>query len=113
LETRWLLSDNEKFQPYAGLGLSISITKFEDRDAGVETGWKVAPGGCVIQGADINKWPNLYASYNLMSDVEGYNFSGFLSGRKYRFISESGFQGNRLTQMTLQTSDIDKTILIR
>lgn len=85
VETRWLLGGNEKFQPYAGLGLSLSAVKFEDKDAGVKTGWKVAPGGRVMLGADINKWLNVHASYNVMSDVEGYNFSGFAIGAEISF----------------------------
>jgi hypothetical protein len=85
VETRWLLGDNEKFQPYAGLGLSISVIKFEDKDAGIKTGWKTAPGARVVLGADINKWLNLRASYNFMGSVEGYNFSGFSIGAEISF----------------------------
>jgi hypothetical protein len=77
VETRWVFGNDEAFKPYVGLGLSVSAVKFEDRDAGVKTGWKVAPGGRILLGSEFNKWLNIHASYNLMSDVKGYNFSGF------------------------------------
>lgn len=85
LETRWTLADNGSFQPYAGLGLSVSAVKFDDHDAGVKTGWKAAAGGRFVLGADIGRWLNIQAAYNLMDDVENYDFSGFSIGAKISF----------------------------
>lgn len=85
IETLWTRPESGKFQPYAGLGLFVSPIKFEDRDAGVKTGWKAAAGGRVVLGADINKWLNVQAAYHLMSEVEGYDFSGFSIAAKITF----------------------------
>jgi outer membrane protein W len=85
MEALWELGDDKNFRPYAGLGLSLSAVKFEDRDAGVKTGWKAVLGGRIVLGADINKWLNIQASYSLMSDIAGYNFSGFSIGAGITF----------------------------
>jgi hypothetical protein len=85
LEALRELSDDKNFRPYAGLGLFLSAVKFEDRGAGVKTGWKAVPGGRIVLGADISKWLNLQASYSLMSDTAGYDFSGFSIGAGITF----------------------------
>jgi hypothetical protein len=58
--------------------------KFEDRAAGIDTGWKAAGGGRVMFRADMSRWLILEASYNAISEVRGYNFSGFAVGAKIK-----------------------------
>jgi hypothetical protein len=77
LEARWNLGQWSVFSPYVGLGVAGYGVKFEDRAAGVDTGWRSAFGGRLMLGADVTRWFNIQAAYNLISDVEGYDFSGF------------------------------------
>jgi hypothetical protein len=77
VDLRWNLARLGVFSPYVGLGVAGYGVRFEDRDAGVDTGWRGAFGGRLMFGADITRWFNIQAAYNLMSDVEGYNLSGF------------------------------------
>lgn len=77
LEARWGLDETGPMKPYFGIGLAGYGVSFEDKGAGVDTGWRGAFGGRIMVGADITKWFNLQASYNLISDVKGYDLSGF------------------------------------
>jgi hypothetical protein len=77
LEARWNLGQWSMVAPYVGMGVSVYGVRLEDRDAGVDTGWRGAFGGRLTFGADITRWFNVQAAYNLMSDVEGYDLSGF------------------------------------
>jgi hypothetical protein len=77
LDARWDLGEWGIFNPYVGLGIAGYGVRFEDRRAGVDTGWRGAFGGRLMFGADITRWFNIQAAYNLISDVEGYDLSGF------------------------------------
>ena len=77
IEARWGMPGNDFFKPYVGLGLSGYGIKFEDLDAGINTGWRGAYGGRFLLGVDISKWFNFQAAYSVVSDVEGYDLSGF------------------------------------
>ncbi len=77
LEGRWHLDQTGPVQPYIGLGVAGYAVSFEDKAADIDTGWRGAFGGRVMIGADITKWFNLQASYNLISEVKGYDLSGF------------------------------------
>lgn len=85
IEARWTLKEWDGARTYMGVGLSGYGVKFEDRAAGIDTSWRMAGGGRIMLGADIAKWLNLNASYNAISDVEGYNFGGFSVGAKINF----------------------------
>ena len=80
LEARWTLKEWDGARAYMGVGLAGYGIKFEDRRAGIDTSWRGAGGGRIMIGADISKWLTLDASYNAVSDVEGYNFGGFAVG---------------------------------
>lgn len=84
LEARWNLTESGILKPYVGLGAAVYGVKFEDRDAGVDTGWRGAWGGRVMVGADITKWFNVQAAYNLVSDVKDYDLSGFSIQGKFK-----------------------------
>lgn len=77
LEGRWGLEQSGAMKPYFGIGLAGYGVSLEDKAADVDTGWRGAFGGRVMIGADITKWFNVQASYNLVSDVKGYDLSGF------------------------------------
>ena len=77
LEGRWSLAGTEHFRPYFGLGLSGYAVNLEDNSRGVDSGWRAAFGGRVMVGADLTRWFNLQASYNVVSDVKGYDLGGF------------------------------------
>lgn len=77
LEARWQLEEAGAMRPYFGIGLAGYGVSLEDKAADVDTGWRAAFGGRVMVGADITKWLNLQASYNVVSDVKGYDLSGF------------------------------------
>jgi hypothetical protein len=77
VDLRWDLARLGVVSPYVGLGIAGYGIRFEDRVAGVDTGWRGAFGGRLMFGADITRWFNVQAAYNVMSDVEGYNLSGF------------------------------------
>lgn len=85
IEARWALKEWDSVKTYLGLGLAGYAVKFEDRAAGIDTGWKAAGGGRVMLQADISKWLTLEASYNAISSVEGYNFGGFSIGAEISF----------------------------
>ncbi|MDR1742171.1 MAG: hypothetical protein LBR38_10085 [Synergistaceae bacterium] len=78
LEMRWRLPHADRdFSPYLGVGAALYGVRFEDRGAGVDTGWRSAVGGRIAIGADVTKWFTLQAAYNYVSDVQGYDLSGF------------------------------------
>ncbi|MBP8784438.1 MAG: hypothetical protein KBH12_03080 [Synergistaceae bacterium] len=79
LESRWNLYSNDTVRFYTGLGVSMNLMKFDIADSNIDTSWRGAIGGRVMIGADVTKWLNLQAAYNLInvSRVEGYNFNGF------------------------------------
>ncbi|MDR2175995.1 MAG: hypothetical protein LBO82_08705 [Synergistaceae bacterium] len=77
IDARWDLMQLGVVSPYVGVGVAGYGIRFEDREAGVDTGWRGAFGGRLMFGADITRWFNIQAAYNLISDVEGYNLSGF------------------------------------
>jgi hypothetical protein len=77
LDARWDLGKWGVVSPYVGLGVAGYGIRFEDRGAGVDTGWRGAFGGRLMFGADITRWFNIQAAYNMISDVEGYDLSGF------------------------------------
>ena len=79
LESRWGLYTNDTVRFYTGVGVSMNLMKFEIPDSNIDTSWRGAIGGRVMIGADVTKWLNLQAAYNLInvSRVEGYNFNGF------------------------------------
>ena len=84
IEARWALKEWEDVRTYLGLGVAGYGVKFEDRAAGIDTGWKAAGGGRIMLQADISHWLTLEASYNAISDVEGYNFGGFSIGAEIK-----------------------------
>lgn len=84
LEAHWSLTESGIFKPYVGLGAAVYGVRFEDREAGVDTGWRGAFGGRVMVGADITKWFNVQASYNMVSDVKDYDLSGFSIQGKFK-----------------------------
>lgn len=87
LEARWNLAREEDatIKPYWGLGAALYGVKFHDRDAGVESNWRGTFGGRLMAGTDITKWFNIEAAYHLISDVKGYDFSGFSVRGKVTF----------------------------
>lgn len=87
LEARWNLAHEEEsvIKPYVGLGAAVYGVKFHNRGAGVESNWRGAYGGRMLVGTDITKWFNLEASYNLISKVKDYDFSGFSINAKITF----------------------------
>jgi hypothetical protein len=84
IEARWTIKEWGDVKTYLGLGLAGYGVKFEDRAAGIDTGWKAAGGGRIMFQADIARWLTLEASYNAISSVEGYNFGGFAAGAKFK-----------------------------
>ena len=84
LETRWTLREQDDMRFYLGLGLSGYGVKFDDRSAGVDSGWKAAFGGRVLLGMDVTRWLNIHAAYNAITDVSGYDFGGFSAGAKIK-----------------------------
>ena len=79
LESRWHLYTNDTVRLYTGVGFSLSLMKFDIPESNIDTSWRGALGGRIMLGADVTKWLNLQAAYNLInvSRVEGYNFNGF------------------------------------
>jgi hypothetical protein len=77
LEARWYMGEWSVFSTYVGLGVGGYGVNFEDREAGIDTGWRGAFGGRLLLGANITRWFDIYAAYDLISDVKGYNLSGF------------------------------------
>lgn len=79
LESRWQLYSNDTVRIYTGMGVSFSLMKFDIPKSNIDTSWRGAMGGRIMIGADITKWLNLQAAYNLInvSSVEGYDFNGF------------------------------------
>lgn len=77
LEARWKLEESGPMAPYFGIGIAGYGVSLEDKGADVDTGWRGAFGGRVMIGTDITKWLNVQASYNLISEVKGYDLSGF------------------------------------
>jgi hypothetical protein len=84
IEARWNLAQTGILSPYFGVGVAGYGVKFEDREAGVDTGWRGALGGRLMFGTDITKWFNLQVAYNIITDVEDYNLSGFSIQGKLR-----------------------------
>jgi hypothetical protein len=84
LEARWNLAERGVLRPYLSVGLAGYGVKFEDREVGIDTGWKAAFGGRLMFGTDITKWFNLQVAYNILSDVQDYNFNGFSIQGKLR-----------------------------
>jgi hypothetical protein len=84
LDARWKLAPWGVVNPYVGLGVAGYGVRLEDHDAEVDTGWKSAFGGRLTFGADITRWFNVQAAYNLISDVEGYDISGFSLQGKFK-----------------------------
>jgi hypothetical protein len=84
IQARWGLSEHGSMKSYAGVGVAAYGVKFEDRTAGVDTGWKSAFGGRFMLGMDITRWFNVEAAYNIVSDVKGYDLSGFSLQGKFK-----------------------------
>jgi hypothetical protein len=84
IQARWNLSAQGSVRPYAGIGIAGYGIKFEDRPAGVDTGWKGAFGGRFMLGMDISRWFNVEAAYNVISEVKDYNLSGFSIQGKFK-----------------------------
>jgi hypothetical protein len=84
LDARWNFGRWGVVSPYVGLGIAGYGIRFEDRDAGVDTGWRSAFGGRLMFGADITRWFNIQAAYNVISDVKGYDLSGFSLQGKFK-----------------------------
>jgi hypothetical protein len=84
LQARWNFSDAGILRPYAGIGLAGYGIRFEDRAAGVDTGWRGAWGGRLMLGMDITRWFNIEAAYNFISDVKDYDLSGFSVQGKFK-----------------------------
>jgi hypothetical protein len=84
IQARWSLSKQGSLKPYAGIGIAGYGINFEDRSAGVDTGWKAAFGGLVLLGVDITRWFNVEAAYNIVSDVKDYDLSGFSLRGKFK-----------------------------
>jgi hypothetical protein len=77
VQVSWRLYAQGSLRPYAGIGVAGYGIKLEEPAAGADTGWKGAFGGRLVLGTDITRWFNVEAAYNVVSDVEGYDFSGF------------------------------------
>jgi hypothetical protein len=84
IQARWGLSEHGSLRPYVGIGIAGYGIKFEDRSAGVDTGWRSAFGGRFTLGMDITRWFNVEAAYNVVSEVKGYDLSGFSLQGKFR-----------------------------
>jgi hypothetical protein len=84
LDARWDFAQLGIVSPYVGLGVAAYGVRFEDREAGIDTGWRSAFGGHLLFGADITRWFNIEAAYNLISDVKGYDLSGFSLQGKFK-----------------------------
>lgn len=84
VDVRWMLKEWGNIRAYFGVGLAGYGVKFEDRDAGLDTGWKAAGGGQVLFELDA-KWLTLNAAYNAVTDVKEHNLSGFSVGAKINF----------------------------
>ena len=76
IDARWGLMNEGVVKVYTGVGVAGYGVKFEDKDAGVDSGWRGAFGGRVMLGMDITKWFNIQAAYNVMTEVKGYDFNG-------------------------------------
>lgn len=85
LEARWQREEIGVMRPYLGLGLAGYAVNLEDKGANVDTGWRGAFGGRIMVGADVTKWLNIQASYNVVSDVKDYDLSGFGIQAKINF----------------------------
>lgn len=77
LESRWQLYKNDNFRFYSGLGLSVNFVKFDIPSENIDISWRGALGGRVLLGADVTKWLNIQATYNIVDTVECYDFDGF------------------------------------
>jgi outer membrane protein W len=84
IQARWSLSEHGSLRPYVGIGIAGYGIKFEDRSAGVDTGWRSAFGGRFTLGMDITRWFNVEAAYNIVSEVKDYDLSGFSLQGKFR-----------------------------
>jgi hypothetical protein len=84
IQARWTLSAQGSVKPYAGIGVAGYGIKFDDRPAGVDTGWRGAFGGRFMLGMDITRWFNVEAAYNIVSEVKDYDLSGFSIRGKFR-----------------------------
>jgi hypothetical protein len=84
IQARWGLSEHGSLRSYAGVGVSAYGIKFDDRSAGVDTGWKSAFGGRFMLGMDITRWFNVEAAYYIVSDVKDYDLSGFSLQGKFK-----------------------------
>jgi hypothetical protein len=84
IQARWGLTEQGNLRPYAGIGIAGYGINFEDRSAGVDTGWKSAFGGRFMLGMDVTRWFNVEAAYNIVSDVKGYDLSGFSIQGKFK-----------------------------
>ncbi|MDR3231933.1 MAG: hypothetical protein LBT65_10880 [Synergistaceae bacterium] len=95
LQVRWGLSGSGSVRPYAGVGVAGYGIRFEDRDAGVDTGWRGAWGGRFLLGMDVTRWFNVEAAYNFISEVKDYDLSGFsLQGKFKMYISRPKSRGS-------------------
>ena len=83
IEFRWHFGDSF-FRPYIGLAGSVYGVKFEHRGGGIDTGWKGAWGGRLSVGMDITRWFSVQGAYNFVSDVKGYDMSGFSVQGKFK-----------------------------
>ena len=76
LESRWQLYKNDSFRFYSGLGMSVNFVKFDIPSENIDISWRGVVGGRLLLGADVTKWLNIQATYNIVDKVEGYDFNG-------------------------------------
>lgn len=85
LATSWKLKEGKHYATSLSLALAAHGVRVKVPDEGINSDWKVAAGARVMLNYSLAEWLHLSAGYNVMTEVEGYNFNGFSVGAKIDF----------------------------